>query len=144
DHLGFPSNGQKNWDSAFLPARHQGTIIRPGSDTPIADLFPEKNAFVTRDGDAAGLELLNKLNRDHAATRPGDSRLEARIKSYELAARMQLAAPEALDTSKETVQTLKLYGLDHGQKSWPKEINVPEETEYFGRKCLIARRRLER
>jgi hypothetical protein len=144
DHRGYPSNGQKNWDSAFLPAQHQGTLIRPDSDNPIADLFPQKNAFVTPQGDAAGLELLNKMNRDHAARRAGDSRLDARIRSYELAARLQLAAPEALDISKEPKQVLAMYGLDHSKASWPKEINVGEETDYFGRKCLIARRLLER
>lgn len=74
----------------------------------------------------------------------GDDRLNARIRSYELAARMQLAAPEALDFSKETRDTLKLYGLDHGQTTFDKEINPLEETEYFSRKCLAARRLLER
>jgi hypothetical protein len=84
------------------------------------------------------------LNRLHAADRPGDDRLDARIKSYELAARMQLAAPEALDISKETKEVLRLYGLDHGKSSFDKEINPLEETDYFGRKCLVARRLLER
>jgi hypothetical protein len=145
DHRGFASNGTKNWDSAFLPAQHQGTIIRPGSDIPIEDLFPAKQGkFVTADATRDGTNLLDSLNRGHAEERPGDSRLEARIRSYELAARMQLAAPEALDLSNEPAHVLKLYGLDHGQKTWPKEINVPEETEYFGRKCLVARRLLER
>lgn len=145
DHRGFASNGTKNWDSAFLPAQHQGTIIRPGSDNPIEDLFPAKQGnFVTADATREGTNLLDSLNRVHAEDRTGDSRLEARIRSYELAARMQLAAPEALDLSKEPAHVLKLYGLDHGQKTWPKEINAPEETEYFGRKCLVARRLLER
>src|SRR5581483_11407061 len=94
--------------------------------------------------DAAGLALANALNRRHAAERPGDSRLEARIRSYELAARMQLAAPEALDLSHEPPYILKMYGLDHGQSSFPKEINAVEEADYFGRKCLVARRLLER
>jgi hypothetical protein len=84
------------------------------------------------------------LNRVHAATREGDARLEARIRSYELAAKMQLAAPEALDISKEPAHILKLYGLDRSAQTWPKEINAPEETEYFSRKCLVARRLLER
>src|SRR5262249_25640378 len=111
DHRGFASNGPKNWDSAFLPARHQGTIIRPGAAAPIADLFPARQGdFVTPQGSADGLELLGKLNRAHAEERPGDSRLEARIRSYELAARMQLAAPEALDLSREPAHVLKLYG----------------------------------
>jgi hypothetical protein len=145
DHRGLPSNGTKNWDSAFLPAQHQGTAIYPGSDAPIEDLFPAKQgAFITRQSDAAGLALLKRLNRVHAASRPGDERLEARIKSYELAARMQLAAPEALDLSREPRSILRMYGLDHGTTSYAKEINPVEETDYFARKCLVARRLLER
>jgi hypothetical protein len=145
DHRGYASNGTKNWDSAFLPAQHQGTVIRPGADNPIADLFPAKQGeFVTPAGTADGVALLGDLNRRHAADRPGDSRLDARIRSYELAAKMQLTAPEALDLSKEPAHVRKLYGLDHGRTSWPKEINAPEETDYFGRKCLVARRLLER
>jgi len=144
DHRGFASNGPKNWDSAFLPAAYQGTVIFPGRATPIADLFPPKNEFITGESDAAGLHLLESLNRQHALGRGGDSRLEARIRSYELAARMQLAAPEALDISQEPAHILKLYGLDHGQTSFPDEINPVEEIDYFGRKCLTARRLLER
>lgn len=145
DHRGLASNGTKNWDSAFLPAQHQGSAIYPGSKTPIEDLFPDERAkFVTRDSDKAGIDLLTQLNRDHAAGRAGDERLDARIKSYELAAKMQLAAPEALDISKESKSTLKLYGLDHGKSTFDKEINPIEETDYFGRKCLVARRLLER
>src|SRR4051812_5379265 len=73
DHRGLASNGTKNWDSAFLPAQHQGAVVYPGSKTPIADLFPDERVpFPTREGDAAGVELLNRLNRDHAASRPGD------------------------------------------------------------------------
>ena len=67
-----------------------------------------------------------------------------RIRSYELAAKMQLAAPEALDISRETQATLALYGLDHGKSSFDKEINSLEETDCFGRKCWVARRLLER
>ena len=145
DHRGLASNGTKNWDSAFLPAQHQGTVIYPGSKTPIADLFPdERLAFATRAADGAGVDLLNRLNRDHAASRPGDDRLDGRIKSYELAARMQLAAPEALDLSGESKEVLRLYGLDHGLSAFDKEINAVEEADYFGRKCLTARRLLER
>jgi hypothetical protein len=145
DHRGLPSNGTKNWDAAFLPAQHQGTAVYPGSDAPVADLFPDrKAAFVTRDADRDAGAVLAKLNSAHAAARPGDDRLDARIRSYELAARMQLAAPEALDLSKEPKEVLKLYGLDHGRSSFDKEINPVEETDYFGRKCLAARRLLER
>jgi hypothetical protein len=145
DHRGLASNGTKNWDSAFLPSQHQGTVIYLGTETPIVDLFPAKQGtFVTRQSDADGISLLNRLNQTHAADRAGDERLDARIRSYELAARMQLAAPEALDISKEPPHVLKLYGLDHNTITWPKEINAAEETDIFSRKCLVARRLLER
>jgi hypothetical protein len=145
DHRGLASNGTKNWDCAFLPSRHQGTVIYPGIPTPIADLFPDQRANIgTRAGDTAGVDVLSKLNREHAASRAGDDRLDGRIRSYELAARMQLAAPEALDVSRESKEVHKLYGLDKEKSSWPKEINPDEETVYFGRKCLAARRLLER
>lgn len=145
DHRGMASNGTKNWDAAFLPAQHQGTVIYPGTKTPIEDLFPDERVKLgDRAGDLAGVDLLGKLNREHAVTRPGDDRLDARIRSYELAAKMQLAAPEALDFSKETKETLKLYGLDNVPASFEREINVPEEVVHFGRKCLAARRLLER
>lgn len=145
DHRGLASNGTKNWDSAFLPAQHQGTVIYPGTPEPIEDLFPARQGtFISRQSDAAGVSLANRLNRRHAAGHPGDDRLEARIRSYELAARMQLAAPEALDISREPPHVLKMYGLDHGTITYDKEINAVEETDYFGRKCLVARRLLER
>jgi len=145
DHRGLASNGTKNWDSAFLPAQHSGTAIYPERETPIADLFPARQgAFITRRSDADAIALLGELNRRHAAARPGDERLDARIRSYELAARMQLAAPEALDISREPAYILKMYGLDHGVQSFDKEINTVEETDHFARKCLVARRLLER
>src|SRR5437762_2384842 len=66
DHRGLASNGTKNWDSAFLPAQHQGTAIYPGTKTPIEDLFPDERAkFVTPAGDKAGIDLLTQLNREH-------------------------------------------------------------------------------
>ena len=78
DHRGLASNGTKNWDSAFLPAQHQGSAIYPGSPTPVEDLFPDpRSGYVTKAGDKAGLGLLNALNRGHAASRPGDDRLDA-------------------------------------------------------------------
>ncbi|MBI1840261.1 MAG: DUF1501 domain-containing protein [Verrucomicrobia bacterium] len=145
DHRGFPSNGPKNWESAFLPAQHAGTMIFPGRETPITDLFPDKRAdFITRDAEAAARGVLEELNRRHASGREGDDRLEARIQSYELAARMQLAAPEALDISKEPEFIFDLYGIDRATKTWPKDINSREEIDYFGRKCLVARRLIER
>ncbi|MDB6034882.1 MAG: hypothetical protein JWM16_5220 [Verrucomicrobiales bacterium] len=145
DHRGFASNGPKNWDSAFLPGQHAGTIIYPGRETPIADLFPGKaGEYVGPKSEAAAHAVLAKLNREHAATREGDARLEARIRSYELAARMQLAAPEAMDISKEPDSMLELYGIKKNPPTWPKEINAEEEMDYFGRKCLAARRLVER
>jgi hypothetical protein len=145
DHRGLPSNGTKNWDPAFLPAQHQGTAIYPGSDEPVADLLPHKKAdYVTKAADKDAGDVLARLNKLHAAGRAGDDRLDARIRSYELAAKMQLAAPEALDLSKEPKHVLKLYGLDHGRSPFDKEINPVEETDYFSRKCLVARRLLER
>jgi hypothetical protein len=143
DRRGFGSNGPKNWGAAFLPTHHQGTIIRPGTENPIADLLP-KARYVSKAGDAEALALLTKFNREHQATREGDSRLEARIRSYELAAKMQLSAPEALDLSREPRHILKMYGLDHGRAKFDENINPLEETDYFGRKCLVARRLLER
>jgi len=133
DPRGLPYNNLGNFSSGFLPVAHAATVIKPTAPTPIVDLFPPKSAkFITKESEKDGLELLNKLNREHAARWQGDSRLEARIASYELAARMQLSAPEVLDISTETEATRRLYGLDE------------KPTEEFGRRCLIARRMLER
>ena len=143
DHRGYASNGPKNWASAFLPAHSQGTTIFPQRENPIEDLLPRSD-FVTAESDRDGLALLDQLNRGFKDQRPGDSRLDARIRTYELAAKMQLSAPEALDISGEPVHILKMYGLDKAGSEYPAEINIPEEIEYFGRKCLIARRLLER
>jgi hypothetical protein len=145
DHRGLASNGVKNWDSAFLSSQHSGTVIYPGSETPIADLHPHKvGDYINAQGERDAQTLLANLNRAHATTRGGDARLEARIRSYELAARMQLAAPDALDLSQEPAHVLKLYGLDRGPQTWAKEINAEEESYYFAQKCLTARRLLEK
>ncbi|MFL2904307.1 MAG: DUF1501 domain-containing protein [Limisphaerales bacterium] len=143
DHRGYASNGPKNWASAFLPTHTQGTTIFPQRENPIPDLHP-KAGFVTPASHRAGIDLINQLNAGYAETRPGDDRLEARIQTYELAARLQLSATEALDIAKEPDHVLKLYGIEREPKQYPKTINAPEETEYFGRKCLIARRLIER
>ena len=145
DHRGFASNGVKNWDAAFLPAQNSGTIIHPGRPDPIADLFPHRSgSFITQQGEKQSQQLMAELNRENAAMREGDARLEGRIRSYELAAKMQLAAPEALDFSTEPDYIMKMYGLDGGARAWDKEINAEEETFHFGQKCLAARRLLER
>ena len=133
DARGFPYNSKGSFSSGFLPVAHQGTILRPTSPEPIADLFPPKSAaHVTKESEAEGLELLNRLNREHLSAHPGDTRLDGRIASYELAARMQLSAPDVLDLSKETEATRKSYGLDE------------KPTADFGLGCLTARRLLER
>jgi hypothetical protein len=104
----------KNWSAAFLPAHHQGTIIRPGTDEPIRDISPAEGLgdYVTRQSESAAQALIGQLNRWHAAERRGDERLEARIRSYELAARMQLAAPEALDISEQLSRRNQRAGRD--------------------------------
>jgi hypothetical protein len=133
DARGLPYNNLGNFSSGFLPVVHAGTVMRPNAPVPIASLFPPASAsHITRESEADGLALLRELNRDHLAQSPGDSRLEARIASYELAARMQTSAPEALDLARETEATRRLYGV--GQPA----------TDAFGRNCLTARRLLER
>lgn len=143
DHRGYPSNGPKNWSSAFLPASTQGTTIFPQRAVPIQDLQPQA-AFIQDRSERDARRVLERLNGRYAEQRPGDARLESRVRTYELAARMQLAAPEALDISREPLSILKLYGLDRAGGPYPSTINEAEETEYFARKCLIARRLLER
>jgi hypothetical protein len=129
DHRGGPIGGAPNWSSGFMPASFQGTIFR-SSGTPILDLSP--GADISPAEQRASLDLLGKLNTEHAHLNPGDSELEARIAAYELAYRMQAHAPEVVDISQESEETKQLYGLDN------------EDTEKFGRKCLLARRLVER
>ena len=133
DARGFAPNGPSNHSAGFLPAQHQGTMIRAGRDNPIHDLFPPSTAdFISPESEAAGLELLETLNRRHMVGREGDTRLEARIQAYEMAARLQVTAPQVMDLSGESEATKKLYGLDD------------PVTEDFGLRCLVARRLLER
>ncbi len=133
DAKGLPYNQRGCFSSGFLPAVHQGTVINAASPQPVPDLFAgDKFAFAKRDGDAASLALLNKMNRAHAEQHPGDSRLEARIASYELAAKMQLSAPEAFDVMREPESVRTSYGLDN------------KVTADFGRRCLLATRLVER
>jgi hypothetical protein len=132
DLRGLPPNGQANWSAGFLPASHQATMVKPGAANPIFDLFPPASAHTDAQAERDGLALLNRTNRSYAEQRPGDSRLEARVQSYELAARLQMSAPEVLDIRSESDATRRLYGLDE------------PVTEDFGRRCLIARRLLER
>ena len=108
DLRGFAPNGPANWSSGFLPATHQGTMIRVGKPNPIFDLFPPESArYITPESEKEGLALLQKMNRQYQAAREGDSRLDARVASYELAAKLQLSAPEVLDISAESETTRK-------------------------------------
>jgi len=108
-------------------------MIQVGKPAPINDLFaPTSARFITPESDRATRALLRRMNEAHLAERPGDSRLEARIASYEMAAQLQVSAPEVLDISGETDVTRKLYGLDE------------DVTREFGTRCLVARRLLER
>ena len=120
--------GARQYGSGFLPAAHQGTFV---SDTknPIRNL---KNDQIGIDRQRRELDILKRLNQMHAADRDGDSRLDARIESFELAHRMQSQAPDAFDLSRETTRVQNLYGIDR------------PETEVFGRQCLLARRLVER
>ncbi len=134
DARGLPYNNQGNFSAGFLPVKHQGTIIRPHLPQPISDLFPPGRArHITPDSERDGPALLAEANRSHEQQWPGDSRLEARIASYELAAKMQLSAPAALDV-------IARNGRD-APAVWP---GRQAATEVFGRNCLIARRLLER
>ncbi len=130
DSTGRPVNGPRNWGSGFMPASHQGVRLNGNSDEPIANLNSPAGYDSLRQRDK--LALLQDFNRSFASTLPQQSELEARIKSYELAFRMQAQAPEVVDLSQETEETTELYGLDR------------KETETFGRNCLLARRLVER
>jgi hypothetical protein len=130
DNKGNPINGPRNWSSGFIPATYQGVRIDGGSDEPIANLKRPDGVSAARE--EGKLSLLAQFNRDHAATRPQQSELEARIQSYELAFRMQAEAPAAVDLAHEPEHIQKLYGIDK------------EETAPFGRNCLLARRLVER
>ncbi len=133
DTRGLPYNQKGNFSSGFLPAQHQGTLVNTSLPEPMAHLQPPSAAhYLTPEASRDGLALLQTLNARHLAANDGDTRLNARIQSYELAARMQLSAPEVFDLKGETESTRKLYGLED------------TVTEDFGRRCLTARRLIER
>lgn len=129
DPRGGPISGAKNWSSGFMPATYQATVVR-SEGTPIFNL--NRPAGLTDQAQREFLNALRSYNESHAALRPGNSDLAARIASYELAYKMQATAPEAVDFKDETEETLKLYGLDD------------RKTQVFGRQCLLARRLVER
>jgi hypothetical protein len=119
DRGGGLKGGPSAWGNGYLPATYQGTSFRPGA-TPVVDLRPQ--ASMSPSEQLATLDLVRSLNRRHLDMRGADGRLEARIESYELAYRMQAAAPEAVDLACETAETLSLYGV--GEK----------DTDEFGRR----------
>ncbi len=134
DPRGLPPGGVINWGAGFLPAIHQGTTLNTDPEkAPIDDLFPPGEfAFLRGTAEQTSREFLQALNRAHVAERQENTELEARIAAYELAAKLQLSAPEATDLGGETEATRKLYELDH------------EDIGPFGRQCLLARRLVER
>lgn len=129
DPSGVPVLGVDNWRSGFLPALYQGTVIRP-REPRILNLDPPPE--LAGAPQQRMLDYLSRINREYLEQRPGENDLAARVQSYELAAKMQVAAKEALDLSQESEATRKLYGLDD-----------PETAEYAAR-CLIARRLVQR
>jgi len=126
---GLPKGYAQNWGAGFLPSVYQGTAFKP-QGAPIDNLI--RSPEMTDAQQRRQLDLLGRLNRRRLEERPGDSELAARVESFELAYRMQMAAPEAIDVARETEQTQRLYGLDNPR------------CGHFARQCLIARRLVER
>ncbi len=129
DPLGLPINGVENWQSGFLPPIYQGTRFR-STGSPVLNLRSEVNRPTSVE--QSERTLLSSLDQLHLQQRPNQPILDARIASYELAARMQIEASDALDISQETQATLESYGIGR------------EPTDSYGRRCLIARRLVER
>jgi len=129
DSRGQPNGGSSIWSNGFLPSEHQGVLFRSGS-SPVRDLFPARPMTAATEADSR--DLLRRINEMHAQRSGGDSVLAARMRSYELAARMQLSVPEVADLGRESAATQAMYGLDR------------PETAEFGRNCLLGRRLLER
>ncbi len=129
DPGGHPVDGVTNWSNGFMPSLFQGTVLRP-KEPRIFNLQPPSH--LAGEMQQQNLQLLQELNRQHTYLHPNEPELFARMATYELAAKMQLAATDALDISKETDATLKLYGIDE------------PETQEYGTRCLLARRLVER
>lgn len=129
DPRGGPIGGAPNWGAGFMPAKYQGTLFRSG-ESPLLDLDTPKGISATTQRRA--LDVLQKLNEQHAAARPQDTELAARMLSYELAFRMQTEAAEVVDLSTEDQKTLDMYGMNNPL------------TADFARKCLSTRRLIEK
>jgi hypothetical protein len=132
DPRGVPQVGPRQWSSGFLPAVFQGAAFN--ADRPLANLA--RPAAISPAADRATRDFLRALNDRHLAAHPGDADLAARIASYELAARMQLAAADVGDLSREPASVLRQYGADDG--------SGPPLRARFARNCILARRLLER
>lgn len=130
DIRGEPPNGKANWSSGFLPAQHQGIML--SAQQPIRNLMTPHG--ISADEERATRSFLQKLNARHAERNPGNSNLDARIASYELAARMQLSAPEVSELSTETESTHRMYGTGSSN----------QYIAAYAKNCLLARRLLER
>ncbi len=130
DPRGLPAGGSINWTSGFLPANHQGVAFRTQSAEPVADLATP--AGTSPDARSADMRLLASMNREFADAHPGDGAFAARLRSYELAARMQSSIPDATNLDSEPDGIKKLYGLDE------------PASKGFAKNCLMARRLLER
>lgn len=129
DPRGVPAGGSINWTNGFLSARHQGVVMR-SQGTAIDDLVPAQP--IAQRTELASRELLQKLNAQHFAAHGEGDALASRMRSYELAARMQMTVPEVTNLAQESTATQAMYGVDR------------KETADFGRSCLLARRLLER
>ena len=129
DPTGGPISGAKNWSSGYMPASYQGTILR-SAGVPVLDL--KRPEGLSEPAQRRLLDSLRAYNEDHLAPRADNSNLAARIASYEMAFAMQRHAPEAVDLNRETKETQSLYGMDE------------DRTKDFGRRCLLARRMVER
>ncbi|RLT13133.1 MAG: DUF1501 domain-containing protein [Planctomycetota bacterium] len=137
DPRGGPTTGAPNWSSGYMPAMHQGTVLRTNGP-PILNLEPGQG--MTHSMQRQQLQFINQLNAEHLKSRPEFSELQARVASYELAFKLQSAAPEALDLSTESEKTREMYGLNDKKGDHPLTLGPAP----FGRQCLTARRLVER
>lgn len=127
--VAYPQGGAANWSNGFLPAHYQGTPLR-SSGSPILDIHPPPH--INRKHQKESLSLLKEFNKSHARQHPQHNELSARMASYELAFRMQMEVPDIIDIDGESEKVKALYGVGE------------ETTDAFGRKCLLARRLVER
>jgi len=140
DPLGLPTNGIMNWQGGYLPPIYQGTRVRSTGD-PILNLHPHFKDPMELD--QLTRDLLNQLDQIHQRERPGQSQLDARIASYELAARMQMEATDALDLSQESPETLEMYGIGREPTIKSRVYENPGPDNY-AKRCVLARRLVER